>query len=110
MKTEIIVPSRHSSGDKLPPQLVRYWTSRTVEILNRTLGGSTRYAAIGSWIDEHGTTHQERVIVAWSWGAPNVEQHASLVSHCQAMAQAMGQLSVSLAVNGSPEFIVGVAQ
>lgn len=110
MRTEIIVPSRHSSGTKLPPQLVRYWAARTVEILNRTLGGSTRYHAVGSWIDDQGTTHEERVIVAWSWGAPNVEQHATLVAHCQAMAGDMGQLSVSLAVNGRPEFIVGVAQ
>lgn len=110
MRTEIIVPTKHSAGSKLPPQLVRYWTSRTVEILNRTLGGSTRYNAIGSWIDEQGTTHEERVIVVWSWGTPNVEQYSALVAHCRTMAVSMGQLSVSLAVNGNPEFIVGVAQ
>lgn len=110
MRTEVIIPSRHSSGSKLPPQLVRFWTARTVELLNKTLGGSTRYSAVGSWIDEQGTTHEERVIVVWSWGAPTVEQHAALVAHCQAMAGAMGQYSVSLAINGSPEFVAGVAQ
>lgn len=110
MKTELIVPTRHHDGSKIPPQLVRYWTSKTVEVLNRTLGGSTRYNATGSWIDSQGTTHEERVIVVWSWGFPIAEQHDTLVAHCRAMAVAMMQFSISMAVNGNPEFVEGVAQ
>jgi hypothetical protein len=110
MRTEVIIPTCSSTGEKLPPQLVRYWTTQTVERLNKTLGGSTRYNGVGSWIDDRGTTHEERVIVVWSWGAPNAEQYSALVAHCEAMAVAVGQLSVSIAVNGSPEFIVGVTQ
>lgn len=110
MRTEIIVPTRTATGEKLPPQAVRFWTARTVELMNKTLGGSTRYSGVGSWIDEHGTTHEERVIVVWSWGAPNPEQYAGLNAHCQSMATSLQQLTVSLAVNGSPDFIVGVQQ
>lgn len=75
----------------------------TAELMARLYGGATSSAAVGYWVSEAAGLVKEKTVMVFAYCNQEALENTidTLVEHCIAMKQAMGQEAIALEVNGA---------